>query len=57
VKRYNFSSSFPGVVLGAKIALSERLWPYLAACAAPWLLCAGQRCAGPPPGRSPSRAA
>jgi len=30
--------------LSAKIAFSERSWPYLAACAVPWLLCAGQRC-------------
>jgi hypothetical protein len=44
VKRYQFSSLFLGVVLNAKIAFSERSWPYLAACAVPWLLCAGQRC-------------
>jgi hypothetical protein len=44
VKRYHLSSSFLGVVLNAKIAFSERSWPYLAACAVPWLLCAGQRC-------------
>jgi len=44
VKRYHLSSSFLGVVLSAKIAFSERSWPYLAACAVPWLLCAGQRC-------------
>jgi len=44
VKRYTLSSSFLGVVLSAKIAFSERSWPYLAACAVPWLLCAGQRC-------------
>jgi hypothetical protein len=43
VKRYNLSSSFLGVVLSAKIAFSKRSWPYLAACAVPWLLCAGQR--------------
>lgn len=30
--------------MSAKIAFSERSWPYLAACAVPWLLCAGQRC-------------
>ena len=42
--RYTLSSSFLGVVLSAKIAFSERSWPYLAACAVPWLLCAGQRC-------------
>jgi hypothetical protein len=29
--------------LSAKIAFSQRSWPYLAACAVPWLLCAGQR--------------
>ena len=44
MKRYHFSSSFLGGVLSAKIAFSERSWPYLAACAVPWLLCAGQRC-------------
>jgi hypothetical protein len=44
VRRYNLSSSFLGVVLSAKIAFSKRSWPYLAACAVPWLLCAGQRC-------------
>jgi len=44
MKRYNLSSSFLGVVLSAKIAFSQRSWPYLAACAVPWLLCAGQRC-------------
>lgn len=44
MKRYHLSSSFLGVVLSAKIAFSERSWPYLAACAVPWLLCAGQRC-------------
>jgi hypothetical protein len=44
VKRYTLSSSFLGVVLSAKIAFSKRSWPYLAACAVPWLLCAGQRC-------------
>jgi hypothetical protein len=44
VKRYNLSSSFLGVVLSAKIAFSERSWPYATACAVPWLLCAGQRC-------------
>ena len=43
MKRYHLSSSFLGVVLSAKIAFSERSWPYLAACALPWLLCAGQR--------------
>jgi len=32
--------------LSAKIAFSQRSWPYLAACAVPWLLCAGQRCVG-----------
>ena len=44
MKRYTLSSSFLGVVLSAKIAFSKRSWPYLAACAVPWLLCAGQRC-------------
>ena len=44
MKRYQFSSLFLGVVLNAKIAFSERSWPYLAACAVPWLQCAGQRC-------------
>jgi len=44
VKRYNLSSSFLGVVLSAKIAFSKRSWPYMGACAVPWLLCAGQRC-------------
>jgi hypothetical protein len=44
VKRYHLSSSFLGVVLSARIAFSERSWPYLAACAVPWLLCAGPRC-------------
>lgn len=29
--------------MSAKVAFSERSWPYLAACAVPWLLCAGQR--------------
>jgi hypothetical protein len=43
MKRFTLSSSFLGVVLNAKIAFSERSWPYLAACAVPWLLCAGQR--------------
>lgn len=46
MKRYTLSSSFLGVVLSAKVAFSERSWPYLAACAVPWLLCAGQRCVG-----------
>jgi hypothetical protein len=32
------------VVSSAKTAFSKRSWPYLAACAVPWLLCAGQRC-------------
>ena len=44
MKRYHLSSSFLGVVLSARIAFSKRSWPYLAACAVPWLLCAGQRC-------------
>ena len=44
MKRYTLSSSFLGVVLSAKIAFSKRSWPYLAAAAVPWLLCAGQRC-------------
>jgi hypothetical protein len=44
MKRYNLSSLFLGVVLSAKIAFSERSWPYLATCAVPWLLCVGQRC-------------
>ena len=44
MKRYTLSSSFLGVVLSARVAFSERSWPYLAACAVPWLLCAGQRC-------------
>lgn len=43
MRRYNLSSSFLGVVLSAKIAFSKRSWPYVAACAVPWLLCAGQR--------------
>ena len=42
--RYTLSSSFLGVVLSAKVAFSERSWPYVAATAVPWLLCAGQRC-------------
>ncbi len=44
MKRYHLSSSFLGVVLSAKIAFSKRSWPYVGACAVPWLLCAGQRC-------------
>ena len=31
MKRYHLSSSFLGVVLSAKIAFSQRSWPYLAA--------------------------
>ena len=42
--RYTLSSSFLGVVLSAKVAFSKRSWPYVAATAVPWLLCAGQRC-------------
>ncbi len=42
--RYCVSSSFLGVVLSVRLAFSKRSWPYLAACAVPWLLCAGQRC-------------
>lgn len=42
--RYHYSSSFLGVVLTARVAFSKRSWPYLAAIAVPWLLCAGQRC-------------
>ena len=42
--RYTLSSSFLGVVLSVRVAFSKRSWPYLAACAVPWLLCAGQRC-------------
>ena len=30
--------------MSTRIAFSERSWPYMAACAVPWLLCAGQRC-------------
>jgi len=44
MKRFTVSSSFLGVVLSAKVAFSKRSWPYLAAMAAGWLLCAGQRC-------------
>ena len=44
MKRHHLSSSFLGVVLSAKIAFSQRSWPSLAACAVPWLLCAGPRC-------------
>ena len=43
MKRFTLTSSFLGVVLNAKIAFSKRSWPYLVACAVPWLLCAGQR--------------
>lgn len=42
--RYTFSSSFLGLVFTARCAFSKRSWPYLAACAVPWLLCGGQRC-------------
>ena len=42
--RYTLSSSFLGVALSAKVAFSKRSWPYVAATALPWLLCAGQRC-------------
>lgn len=42
--RYKTSSSFCEIVLTARIAFSKRSWPYLAATAVPWLLCAGQRC-------------
>ena len=41
--RYKMSSSFLGVVLSVRVAFSKRSWPYLVACAVPWLLCAGQR--------------
>jgi hypothetical protein len=41
--RYTISSSFLGVVLSVRLAFSKRSWPYLVACAIPWLLCAGQR--------------
>jgi hypothetical protein len=41
--RYTLSSSFLGVVLSVRVAFSKRSWPYLAAAAVPWLLCAGQR--------------
>jgi hypothetical protein len=43
VARYTISSSFLGVVLSVRLAFSKRSWPYLVACAIPWLLCAGQR--------------
>jgi hypothetical protein len=43
MKRFTISSSFLGVVLSAKVAFSKRSWPYLAAMAVGWLLCAGQR--------------
>jgi hypothetical protein len=43
VARYTISSSFLGVVLSVRLAFSKRSWPYLAAAAVPWLLCAGQR--------------
>ena len=42
--RYKVSSSFLGIVFSAKIAFSKRSWPYVAAMAVPWLLCAGSRC-------------
>lgn len=44
--RYTFSSSFLGIIFTARCAFSKRSWPYLAACAVPWLLCGGQRCIG-----------
>lgn len=44
--RYKVSSSFSDVVFTARFAFSKRSWPYLAACAVPWLLCGGQRCIG-----------
>ncbi len=42
--RYEYSSSFLGVVLSVRVAFSKRSWPYLAASAVPWLLLPGQRC-------------
>ena len=42
--RYEYSSSFLGVVLSVRVAFSKRSWPYLAASTVPWLLLAGQRC-------------
>lgn len=44
MRRYSVSSSFLGVVFTARLAFSKRSWPYVAACALPWMLCAGQRC-------------
>lgn len=44
MRRYQYSSSFLGVVFTARVAFSERSWPYLLATALPWLLLAGQRC-------------
>jgi hypothetical protein len=44
VLRYKVSSSFLGIVFTARCGFSKRSWPYVAACAVPWLLCAGQRC-------------
>lgn len=44
MNRYSFSSSFLGIAFTARCAFSKRSWPYLTACAVPWMLCAGQRC-------------
>jgi hypothetical protein len=44
VLRYKVSSSFLGIVFTARCGFSKRSWPYVVACAMPWLLCAGQRC-------------
>lgn len=44
MREYCISSSFLGVVLTARVAFSERSWPFVPALVLPWLLCAGQRC-------------
>jgi hypothetical protein len=43
VLRVNVTDEFLEVTLSAQAAFSKRSWPFVAAMAVPWLLCAGQR--------------
>lgn len=42
--RLGFSKQFLGVVVSARVAFSERSWPYVVAMVIPWIICQGQRC-------------
>lgn len=44
MREFQFTSSFFGVVLSARLAFSKRSWPYVMALVVPWILCSGQRC-------------